>query len=92
MNFIVREVVEGDLNSVFDLAQQFSLLNLPADKKAIAQKIQQSQASFAGEVPITDANYMFVIEDLETKIIAGSSQIKAKHGTPINPNYSFKLI
>ena len=92
MNFIVREVTEEDVNSVFDLAQQFSLLNLPPDKKAIARKIEISRASFAGELPKEEANYMFVTEDLENQIIAGSSQIKAKHGTMENPNYSFQLI
>ena len=92
MNFIVREVTTEDINAVFDLAQQFSLLNLPADKKSIAKKIELSEASFSGELPKEEANYMFVAEDLENKIIAGSSQIKAKHGTPENPNYSFQLI
>ena len=35
MNFVVRSIREEDLDNVLDLAKQFSLLNLPADKKVI---------------------------------------------------------
>lgn len=92
MNFIVREVQEDDLNSLYDLALQFSLLNLPPDKKSIARKIEISQASFAGELPKEQSSFLFVAEDLEKNLIVGSSQINAKHGTPLNPTYSFQLI
>ncbi len=92
MSFLVRSAREEDLNSIFELAQQFSLLNLPADKKVIAKKIENSLASFAGELPREEATFLFVTEDIANKKIAGSSQIKAKHGTEENPNYSFKLI
>ena len=92
MSFIVRQAKEEDLNSLYDLAQQFSLLNLPPDKKSIARKIEISQASFAGKLAKEHAVYLFVTEDLENRVISGSSQIKAKHGTPFNPNYSFQLI
>ncbi len=92
MSFIVRAARESDVNSIFELAQQFSLLNLAPDKKEIAKKIETSLASFSGELSKEKAAYLFVAEDIENNIIAGSSQIKAKHGTKDNPNYSFKLI
>jgi arginine N-succinyltransferase len=92
MSFIVRAVRSEDLNALFELAQQFSLLNLPADKKILAKKIELSLASFSGEVSKDQAVYVFVTEDLENKTLSGSAQIKAKHGTKDNPNYSFKVI
>ena len=92
MSFIIRGATEEDIPSIFQLSQQFSLLNLPPDKKLIAKKVEKSLASFNGELSNEEASYLFVAEDLENQAIAGSSQIVAKHGTPSNPTYSFKLI
>lgn len=92
MNFIVRPVEHEDLNQLFDLARQFTLLNLPADKRVLAKKIEVSQASFAGELPKSDAEYLFVLEDIENQCVAGSSTILAKAGTPSAPNYSFQVL
>jgi arginine N-succinyltransferase len=91
MNFIVRNIKHDDLEDVLVLARQFSLLNLPADKKAIEEKIDQSVGSFSGEKQKGDGRFIFVIEDGEHKAIAGSSQILAKHGTPEEPIYSFEI-
>lgn len=92
MSFIVREAQEKDLDAIYDLARQFSLLNLPADKKVIGDKIEVSIDSFAGRKEKQEAEYLFVLEDLEQGRIAGSSQVKAKHGTEENPTYSFKVL
>lgn len=92
MNFIVRPAREDDLNDLFDLAKQFALLNLPADKKVITKKIEKSIASFSCDIPPEQAVYLFVVEDLENGWLAGCSQIKAKHGTVANPTYSFKIL
>lgn len=92
MNLVLRSIRYDDLESVVDLARQFSLLNLPADKKAIERKIETSIASFGGELAKEDAKYLFVIEDLENKWVAGSSQLIAKHGTPKEPTYSFQVL
>ncbi|MCB0361532.1 MAG: arginine N-succinyltransferase [Bdellovibrionales bacterium] len=92
MNFIVRVATMEDLVALYDLASQFVLLNLPADKKALAKKIENSQASFRGKNEKADAEYIFVAEDLENKFLAASSQIVAKNGTPKSPNYSFEVL
>ncbi len=92
MNFVFRSIQRDDLDNVMDLARQFSLLNLPADRRLIEEKIETSKASFAGELSKNDALYVFVIEDVESKWIAGSSQIIAKHGTPGEPTYSFQVL
>lgn len=91
MSFRVRNAKHEDLSQLLDLAKQFTLINLPAEKRTIELKIEKSQASFAGELEKADAEYLFVLEDMETNFIAGSSVILAKNGTPNFPNFSFRL-
>ncbi|MBX3017011.1 MAG: arginine N-succinyltransferase [Bdellovibrionaceae bacterium] len=92
MTFLVREVRHDDLNQLVDLARQFALLNLPADKKVIAGKIDRSVKSFAGELPKHETEYLFVVEDTEEQIVVGSSLIMAKHGTEEIPHSYFKVL
>lgn len=92
MNFLLRNVNIQDLKQLSDLAAQFSLLNLPSDKKILTEKIERSQASFAGDLPPPEAEYLFVVEDLEQGQIAGSSLIIAKHGNEESPHYYFKIL
>lgn len=92
MNFIVRAVEKEDVGQLYDLARQFTLLNLPADKKIIAGKVERSLASFSGELGKNDAEYMFVATDSDDGTVAGASLIVAKNGTPTSPNFSFKVI
>lgn len=92
MNFIVRAVERDDVNHLYDLARQFTLLNMPADKKVISSKVERSLASFAGTLGKDDAEYMFVVLDRDGDFIAGSSLIVAKNGTKSSPNFSFKVL
>lgn len=89
--FVLRSARLDDLKDLRDLASQFSLLNLPADKKILTEKIERSVASFAGDLPKNQAEYLFVCEDLETEQIVGSSLILAKHGTEEIPHYFFRI-
>lgn len=92
MNFVVRGAAAEDIDDLMSLARQFSLLNLPADKKIISEKIEVSRASFNGELPKEEAKYVFVVEDIEQKFVAGSAQIVAKHGVPGEPSYCFEVL
>lgn len=92
MTFRIREVQHNDLNQLVDLARQFSLLNLPADKKVIGAKIDRSVHSFSGSLPKDQTEYLFVAEDIEEKMIVGSSLIMAKHGTEESPHSYFKVL
>jgi arginine N-succinyltransferase len=92
MNFIVRGAAPRDVDDLMSLARQFSLLNLPADKKLISEKIETSVQSFNGELTKEEAKYVFVVEDTEQKFVAGSAQIVAKHGVPGEPSYSFEVL
>ncbi len=92
MSFLVRSAQREDLQQLLELARQFSLLNLPAEKKAIEVKIDRSVRSFSGELGKNEAEYIFVIEDTEGELVVGSSMIIAKNGTPSSPNFSFKVL
>jgi arginine N-succinyltransferase len=92
MNFVIRNARMEDLGQLYDLARQFTLLNLPSDKSMLGKKLEKSLASFQGELPKEDAEYMFVLEDIENNFVAGAAMILAKSGTPQSPNYSFKIL
>lgn len=92
MSFLIRAIRLEDLSQLVDLARQFHLLNLPADKRVLSAKIERSLASFAGELPKEEAEYLFVVEDREEQMIVGSSLIMAKHGTEKVPHYYYKVL
>lgn len=92
MSFVVRSVTHDDLQQLTDLAKQFNLLNLPGDKKILAEKIARSEASFAGQLPKDKSEYIFVIEDVHEKLVVGSSLIIAKHGSEEVPHCYFKIL
>ncbi len=91
MSFIIRSAQHDDLNQLVDLAKQFNLLNLPGDKKVISDKIDRSQQSFEGKLPKNQAEYLFVVEDVEEKMVVGSSLVIAKHGSEEVPHSFFKI-
>lgn len=92
MSFVVRAVKHDDLNQLFDLAKQFTLLNLPGDRKVLSKKIDLSTASFKGNLNSENAEYLFVLEDVEEGLVVGSSLIMGKHGTNENPHSYFKIL
>lgn len=92
MAFILRSVEERDIRDLQVLSSQFTMINLPNDIKALEKKIQQSQDSFAGKIKDkSEGLYLFVVEDLETERVVGTSLIIPKHGTQEEPHYYFKV-
>ncbi|MBX3040490.1 MAG: arginine N-succinyltransferase [Bdellovibrionaceae bacterium] len=92
MNFVIRSATHDDLPQLLELAKQFNLLNLPGDKKILSDKIDVSVKAFAGSLPKAKSEYLLVLEDLEEKLIVGSSLIMAKHGTDEIPHSYFKIL
>lgn len=91
MSFIIRPVRHDDLSQLVDLAKQFNLLNLPGDKKVIGDKIERSEHSFSGKMEKNQAEYLFVVEDMEERAVVGSSLVIAKHGSEEVPHSFFKI-
>lgn len=91
MGFIIRNAEMRDVEDLIALASQFALLNLPPDREMISEKIERSLKAFSDpKTPRGDAEYVFVVEDLERDKVVGSSLILAKHGTPKSPHSFFK--
>lgn len=92
MSFLLRSARPSDVGDLYNLSTQFTLLNLPSDKKVLAEKVECSEQSFSGQCSREDAHFMFVAEDVETKNVAGCSVITAQKGTPKQPSYSFEVL
>ncbi|RMG15880.1 MAG: arginine N-succinyltransferase [Deltaproteobacteria bacterium] len=85
----LREVHRQDLEALYRLARDFDTMNLPADRKALAQIIDRSEASFAERIedPLR-RTYLFGLEDARGRLI-GTSMIFAQHGTRDAPHVFF---
>lgn len=92
MSFIIRAARMDDVSQLTDLAKQFNLLNLPGNKKIIAEKIARSEDSFANKLTKDQSEYLFVLEDCEEEHVMGSSLVIAKHGSDIVPHCYFKIL
>lgn len=92
MSFLIRAVTVDDIGQLTDLAKQFNLLNLPGDKKVITEKVHRSVNSFSGDLPKEKSEYIFVVEDVEERLVVGSSLILAKHGNEEVPHCYFKIL
>lgn len=92
MTFLLREVKREDLKRICDLAETFSLINLPSDERVLGEKIERSLRSFKGEASsLEDSEFFFVIEDTEKKKVVGTSLILSKHGTEDFPHTYFDV-
>lgn len=91
---VLRPVKASDADALYALAQQagVGVTTLPADRVALADKIAQSEQAFQIKKPNAkeSALYFFVLEDLDTQTIVGTSAIDAFVGGSI-PFYSYKL-
>jgi arginine N-succinyltransferase len=89
--FRIRQSYREDVDQVLAVAEHLDTLNLPADRKSIAVLLDRSVKSFAGELPVTEREFLFVLEDLEHKRIIGTSIIYAQHGTKRAPHIFFRV-
>lgn len=72
------------------LAHQASLVNLPPDEDVLTVKIARSLASFSADPPAS-AEYLFVLEDVASKEVVGTSLVIAHYATPQTPHYFFNV-
>lgn len=90
---VVRPVKEEDLDQLVELASLagFGLTSLPLDRDLLAKRIAKSQRSFHIEATEPGGElYLFVMEDLDTGAIAGTSGIVSKVGG-FEPFYAYKI-
>lgn len=89
---LLRDANPSDLAGLKRLAAELDTLNLPNDEGALARILEISTASFQGKIQDPfEREYLFVLEDLETKELLGSSMILAQHGTREAPHVFFEV-
>ncbi|MBW2231543.1 MAG: arginine N-succinyltransferase [Deltaproteobacteria bacterium] len=85
---ILRPIERADLDDLIVLAEMLDSMNLPSDRGFLEQRINQSVRTFENRPGDEDRGIsVFVLEDLETGRIIGSSLILHKIGTPGSPYF-----
>ena len=85
---IVRPIAIGDLPQLLDLAELLDSMNLPRDSDFLEARIRLSEKSFSCQLDDwRDGVYMFVLEELSTGRVIGTSLIVAKNSRPDAPYY-----
>lgn len=73
------------------VAKHLDTVNLPHDRKIIERILDRSEKSFSGELPASEREFLFVLEDLSKPAIIGTSMIYAQHGTKRAPHIFFRV-
>lgn len=91
--FLLRDATTDDLAGLKRLAKSFNTVNLPDDPKELKRIIDAAAKSFSKRIrdPF-EREYLFVMEDLDTGKVVGTSQIIAQHGTPEAPHIYFDVL
>jgi arginine N-succinyltransferase len=92
MTFICRSVRESDIDFLYRLAQQVSMIRLPRDKRELIKIIQKSIESFSADTPPEDGVYVFALEDIRNGEVIGTNRIDAGFGSQAHPYYFFEVI
>lgn len=90
---IIRPIKKNDLDSFLKLADTASLgiTTLPKNRELLEKKINDSENAFSKNIQEPgNEKYLFVLENLETSEILGTSSILAKTSL-IRPTYAYKI-
>jgi len=89
---VVRNAREEDLDQILALAADIGpgMTTLKPDAAALEARLALAAASFAGTAPRQDADYLFVLEDLEGGRLCGVAAIKAAVGVK-EPFYNYRI-
>jgi arginine N-succinyltransferase len=92
--FFIRAAEEADLPAVVAAAQHLDSVNLPNEPRRLAQMIELSTKSFAGQVPVPARELLFVLveRDAAGERVVGSSMIFAQHGSRQAPHTFFDVL
>src|SRR5262245_16475259 len=90
--FVIRQAQPDDLPTLLKLAKMVHFINLPADKDIIAAKIARSRLSFRGQAPSErEREFMFVLEQVDTESVIGTSAVLSCISWPGRPHTFFKV-
>lgn len=94
MTLIVREVSTADLDSLWELAGYAStgMTSLKVDRDELADRIERAHFAFRRTSEKAEgAPYVFVMEDVESKRLIGTSCIFSKTGG-FEPFYAYQVV
>lgn len=89
--FRIRQSTREDVDQILEVAEHLDTVNLPAKRDRLERILELSQASFEGTVAVADREYLFVLEDLASQRVIGTSMILAQHGTRRAPHIFFRV-
>ena len=89
--FLIRNVCMSDLHDVHRLARMLNTMNLPNELSALRELIELSEHSFTGQVEANEREYLFVLEELASGQVIGTSQVMAQHGTRESPHIFYEV-
>ena len=89
---VLRGAAARDLDAIVELARGIGpgMTTLKADRGALQERLALAAASFAGAIAPVDADYLFVLEDLDKQRVCGVSGIKAAVGVA-EPFYNYRI-
>lgn len=90
--FLFRQSRPEDCDGILAVARFLDTVNLPANEEHIAQILDLSRHSFDASIEPSEREYLFVLEDTETKRVIGTSMIHAQHGTRRSPHVYFSVL
>lgn len=90
---VVRPALPADYEQLMELAvlSGRGFTSLPEDEPTLRERLDLSQASFAGEVAPPEAWYTLMLEDSDTGAIDGVAGVKAGVGLK-RPFFSFRVV
>lgn len=89
--FFIRRAQAADFGAIRRLAEQHNSINLPKDQTLLEKILERSHQSFDGTLKeLSKRLYFFVLVDLTSNDVIGTSQIIAQNGTPEEPLPYFK--
>lgn len=89
----VRAAGPSDIDALMELAylSGTGFTSLPEDRRTLAERLDLSEASFAGSVEPAQAWYVLMLENTETGQIEGVAGVKGGVGTG-RPHNSFRVV
>ena len=91
-DLVVRAARAGDLGFLLDLAASVGsgMTTFPADPDVVAAKLDASLRTFAGRADAAEAQYLLVMEDLESGAVVGVAALYPSVGAPYG-FFSYKV-
>lgn len=93
MSFRLRAARPSDLEHLYEMAKLTGggFTNLPPDRKALGAKLERAAEAFANtEEALKDEQFVLVLENLQTRKVAGTCQLMTMVGQQW-PFYSYRL-